>query len=296
MAATHDPGIARIVAWGESRPEVRALVLSSSRTNPTVPELVDALSDYDLDVIIAGDARCWYEDRSWLEDFGPILTGFVEPPGLEYGIENFGCVILFQDGIKIDFTVMPVSIFRQVVAEPRLRGGWDDGHQILLDKDQLAEHYPAPTHREYIPSPPGEQEYRQVIDYFFTETTYVAKYLWRDELLFAKNCLDAEMKGEQLRRMLEWRMEIDYGWSVRLGLHGRGLKKRLPAEIWSELESTYVGASPEENWDALWKTIALFRKTAVVVGDRLGYPYPDDLDRRVYEYARKVKNMPRTGK
>ncbi len=293
MPTKIDPGIARIVAWGESRPDVRALVLSSSRANPNVPELVDALSDYDLDVIISGDARAWYADRSWLEDFGPILTGFVEPPALEYGIEDFGCVILFQDGMKIDFTILPVSIFRQIVAEPHLRGGWDDGYQILLDKDHLADGYPPPTHREYIPAPPGEPEYRRVIDLFFTEATYVAKYLWRDELLFAKHCLDAEMKGENLLRMLEWRMEIDHGWSVRLGLHGRGLKQRLPVEIWSALERTYVGAGQEENWDALWKTIALFRRAAVYVGQRLGYAYPEPLDRQVAGYLEKIKNLPR---
>jgi hypothetical protein len=48
------PVIARLIRWGENREEVRVLVLSSSRTNPTVQELVDCLSDYDLDV-----CGCW---------------------------------------------------------------------------------------------------------------------------------------------------------------------------------------------------------------------------------------------
>src|SRR5579884_2245238 len=143
----NDPVIARLIAWAQSREDIRALVLSSSRTNPTVPELVDALSDYDLDVIIRGDARTWYEDRTWTEEPGPVLVGFADPPAQEYGIEISGCVIIYEDGTKIDFTIMPEEIFKQVVAEPTLRGGWDDGHLVLFDKDGLSAGLKTPTHR-----------------------------------------------------------------------------------------------------------------------------------------------------
>ena len=69
------------------------------------------------------------------------------------------------------------------------------------------------------------------------------------------------------------------------------MKKRLKPDIWLELESTYVGAGLEENWGALFRTVALFRKVAIEVGDHLGYTYLYDLDRRVMEYLRKVKNL-----
>lgn len=142
-----NPVIARLIAWGEKHDAIRAIILSSLRANPSVQYLVDPLSDYDLDIVIQGDARSWYEDRSWLQDYGRLLVGFVEPPAEEYGIEDFGCVILYEDGTKIDYTIMPVEIFRQVVAEPILRGGWDDGYQILLDKDHMAAGLKPPTHK-----------------------------------------------------------------------------------------------------------------------------------------------------
>jgi aminoglycoside 6-adenylyltransferase len=280
-----------LIAWGEKREDIRAMVLSSSRTNPTVPELVDRLSDYDLDIIINAGARSWYEDRSWLEDMGKVMVGWVEPPEKEYGIEIFGCVILYEDGTKIDYTIMPVDIFRQVAAEPNLRGGWDDGHLVLLDKDGMAAGMKAPTHREYIPKPPTEQEYQDVIERFFTECTYVAKFLWRDELIFMKHSFDQDMKAAYLCRMLEWRMELDYNWSIRLGLLGRGLKRRLPPDLWAELEDTYVGAGTEENWAAFYRTIALFRKVANEVGNRLGYAYPSDLDQRVSTYLAWIRDL-----
>ena len=92
------------------------------------------------------------------------------------------------------------------------------------------------------------------------------------------------MKFHMVRRMLEWRAEIDRDWSIRPGRLGRGLKRLLPADLWREIEQTFAGAEPDENWEALWRTIRVFRRVAAEVGDALGYAYPHDLDRRVTAY------------
>ena len=99
------------------------------------------------------------------------------------------------------------------------------------------------------------------------------------------------MKHKYLRQMLEWRIEIDHNWSVSTGANGKGLKKQLPPTIWSQLESTYVGAGIEENWDALFKTINLFRHVAIEVAEFLGYVYPYDLDQQVTAYVQKMKQV-----
>ena len=98
--------------------------------------------------------------------------------------------------------------------------------------------------------------------------TYVAKALWRGEVVFAKFALDYDAKFVALRRVLEWRIELDHDWSLRPGAYGRGLERLLPADISAELASTYVGTGIEENWDALFRTTALFRRVATEVGRR----------------------------
>ncbi|MEZ4518563.1 MAG: aminoglycoside 6-adenylyltransferase [Chloroflexota bacterium] len=95
------------------------------------------------------------------------------------------------------------------------------GYRVLLDKDGLTADLRPPTDTAYIPRPPDEAAYREVIELFFHEGTYVAKNLWRDELLPAKYSFDQVMKGKNLRRMLEWRMEMDHDWSVKTGVLGR---------------------------------------------------------------------------
>jgi len=80
---------------------------------------------------------------------------------------------------------------------------------------------------------------------------------------------------------------------VKPNPYGRRLKKWLRPDLWVELESTYTGAGLEANWEAMFRTIALFRQVAIEVGDRLGYSYPHDLDRRTVAYLQKVKNLDR---
>jgi len=71
----------------------------------------------------------------------------------------------------------------------------------------------------------------------------------------AKYNLDFVMKFQLLRRLLEWRIEIDHHWSLKPGAAGRGLKKLLDSETWGEFASTYVGEDTDENWNALSRGI-----------------------------------------
>lgn len=290
MTATHegDRMIQKLKLWGENQALIRAMLLTSSRTNPHAE--VDLFSDYDV-ILVVNDIRPFFEDRSWLGEFGEVLVVYQDPIKIRCGFEQFAYITQYKDGYKIDFTLWPVELLKGVVAAPRLPEDLDNGYAVLLDKDDLTVGMKAPTYHAYIPSPPIEEEYQKLIEVFFHEATYVAKHLWRDDLMAAKYNLDHVMKMKKLRRILEWRVEIDQNWSQKMSAYGRGLKKVLKPEIWSELESTYVGTRVEENWDALFKTIALFRKIAIDVGNRLGYSYPSDLDSRMMDYLHKVKDL-----
>ena len=95
-----------------------------------------------------------------------------------------------------------------------------------------------------------------------------------------------------MRRMLEWRIELDHHWSVKPGVYGRGLKHLLPADIWSEFASTYGALDVEQTWAALDRVIALFRQVAQGVGNALGYPYPQEVDDQVSAYLEAIREMP----
>ncbi len=70
------------------------------------------------------------------------------------------------------------------------------------------------------------------------------------------------------------------------------MKQRLPPDLWSELASTCVGPEIEANWDALARTMALFRRVAKEVGSALGYAYPQALDDQVTAYLNAIRKLP----
>lgn len=275
-----DPLVANLSEWAQTRPSVRAMLLTSTRTQSDT--VVDALSDYDV-ILVVPDIRHYYQDRRWLADFGEVLVAYWDSiyRSSETGLEIFGNVVQYESGLKIDFTLWPIEHIRRIATNERLPADLDVGYVVLLDKDHLTDDVSPPTHTAYIPKPPTQAEFDKVVEDFYSDAPYVAKCLLRDELMPAKWCLDYDMKYLFLRQMLEWRVELDHGWSIPTGALGKGLKKRLPEAIWADLEATYVGAGLEENWEALFGTLRLFRNIGEQVAVGLGYEFPAELDRRV---------------
>jgi aminoglycoside 6-adenylyltransferase len=285
-----DEVISRLVRWADGKAPVRAMLLTSTRARPRAP--VDVLSDYDV-VLVVEDIRPFFADRSWLEDFGRVLVAYWDEiePEPDHGVEQTGNVVHYDDGLKIDFRLWPVALLCRISDAPAPPDELDAGYAVLLDKDRLMADLRPPTYMAYVPDRPDEVAYLTWVNDFFSDAPYVAKFLWRDELLPAKWVLDQDMKHKYLRRMLEWRIERDHGWSEPTDWLGKGLKKRLPADIWEALEATYAGAGIEENWEALFRTLTLFRRVTVEVAEDLGYAYPHDIDRRVTEYVRAIRGL-----
>ena len=281
---------AKLIQWAEQREPVRAMLLTSTRAVPNAA--VDFLSDYDV-ILIVEDIHPFYEDRSWLDDFGEVLVVYWDPifRDPEHSDERTANVTQYADGLKIDFTLWPVALFQKIVQAAALQAELDAGYRVLLDKDHLAQDMKPPTYQAYIPTRPTNEAYQVLINDFFTDVPYMGKCLLRGELLPAKWCLDYDMKHVHLRPMLEWLVGVRYNWTVTTGSLGKGLKKKLPPETWAQLEDTYTGANIQENWEALFRTIALFRQVAIEVGERLGYEYPLELDRRVTAFTQSMQEM-----
>ncbi len=292
MTSSQEPRdvIRRLVRWADHKDAIRAVLLTSTRARPGAP--VDAFSDYDA-VLVVEDVRPFFEDRSWLRDFGEVLVAYWDEiePDPDHGVGQTGNVVQYADGLKIDFRLWPVALLRRIADAPTLTDELDAGYAVLLDKDGLTTWMRPPTYEAHVPDRPDEDAYLTWVNDFFSDAPYVAKFLRRDELFPAKWRLDYEMKHVYLRRMLEWRMERDHGWSEPTDWMGKGLKKRLPPEVWEELEGTYAGAGIAENWEALFRTMALFRRVATEVAEDLGYSYPLDLDERVTAYVRSMKDL-----
>jgi aminoglycoside 6-adenylyltransferase len=282
--------VEHLVAWAGEQDPVRAVILTSSRAIPHAP--LDLFSDYDV-ILVLRSIQPFYADRTWLAAFGPVLAVYRDPLSAVEGLERSAYVVQYENGLKMDFSLWPVELFKQVANKGQLIAEFDAGYQVLLDKDHLTSNLKQPTYSAYIPTPPSEANYLELLEGFFLDTTYVAKFLWRDDMMAAKHILDHSLKQDHLRPMLEWHAEIDHQWTIKFGPYGRRLKQHLRPDLWTELESTYTGAELETNWEALRRTVELMRRVASEVGTNLGFTYPQEQEQRVVRYLQKVRQLDR---
>ncbi len=281
-----------LVEWGGAHADVRAMILTSTRANPD--HRTDALSDYDV-IIAVRDVRPWLEDRSWLNDYAPVLVYYADPPSDWFGHPSTGFITQYDD-MKIDYSIVQVDSLREFVRltleSGELNPDWQIGYCVLLDRDDLLAGMPAPDFRAYIPTPPDEREYLRVVQEFFHEGTYAVKNWWRREWIPFQYFLQKAMFRDNLLPMLTWRMEIDHAWDARVGVLGRGLHRQLPQELLDEVMQVTCACGWEGGWETLMRQVAFFSRLAREVGAALGYAYPDDLERRALGYYQRVYNLP----
>lgn len=276
--------LARTLRWTSAEDGVRAVLLTSSRVTPNAPR--DLLSDYDV-VLLVRDVDPFVEDEAWLTRFGvPLLR--VRDGETDFDLSKRNTMVFYADGTKIDYSIWPAALSERIAARGTLPQEFDGGYRVLLDKDGVTDGWPAPTHRAYVPAKPTAEAFQSLVEEFWFVATYVAKNLWRDEFLPMKTIFDYELKYLIVRRFLEWRIEIDHGWTVQPGFFGRGLQRYLDAATWTAFEGTYVGSDRAENWAALWQTISLFRRLATGIARDLGLTYPQALDDQMMDYLRQI--------
>ena len=276
----------RVLAWAADEPSVRAVLLSSSRARPEPG--VDALSDYDL-ILALPEPALYAADRHWrAAAYGPELLCWGDQKE-QAGQMTYFRGVIYADFVKIDWSLWPVALLEAITAAGKLPDELDAGYRVLQDKEGLTAAWPAAGYRAFRPTPPTAAEYQALVEEFWFGVSYVAKSLWRDDFLFMRWVMDNDLKLVTLRRLLEWRIALDHGWTLRPGVLGRGLRQRLPPDLWQALEATYVGPEPADNWEALLRLMGLFRRAAQEVGAAFGYPYPEPVERQMRAYVEALR-------
>jgi len=279
------PVIDKLTAWAKAKPDIRAVILTSSRAKPNAT--LDEFSDYDV-IFVAEDIKPYLQDESWLDEFGRVLVVYRDPVEIRFGFERFIRVTQYETGLKIDFTLWPVDLLKHVSQMKQLPDYIDDGYRILLDKDRLMQGMKTPSCRAFVPKPPTEVEYRNFIEECFSDVPYAVKQIRRGDY-FPLQFTFHLMRCQKLAKLLEWKVEIEHGWSLKGAYYGKGLQKYLDPKLFTEIENTYAGYGFEANWESLSRIIKLFSRIAKEVGERMGYNYPEELETRILKYLQKVK-------
>jgi aminoglycoside 6-adenylyltransferase len=273
---SQDEVLARLAAWAKAHDDVRALILTSSRARDDCT--ADALSDYDV-IVVARDPAAFASAERWVDPYGSPLCRWRDTAEL-HGRPTFFRGVTYADGVSIDYSVWPEELLAEIAAAGTLPAALDVGYRVVVDKSGVTASWPAPTFRAHVPAPPTQDELEELISDFWWHANKTAKALARGDLVLARSLRETDLL-RVLRRLLEWSLQLEHGWSLAPGPYGRGLERLLDAEAYAELAATCAEVELQASWDALFRTIALARRKASEVAGALGLAYPKDVDERM---------------
>ena len=273
-----------ILDTATSDARVRAVVMSGSRVNPNVPS--DRFQDFDI-IYFVTEVESFTDDPAWIDRFGDRMIlqtpdAMGDPPPINDG--RFAYLMQFADGNRIDLTLFPIAQLNVFKRESL--------SSLLLDKDGAFAPLPSASDSDYLPQPPSAKEFADCCNEFWWVSAYVAKGLWREQIIYAKHMFEHVVRV-QLMKMLVWDAGVKTQFTVGFGSHGKYLKQYLEPRLWTMLEKTYSDAGYDTTWDALYVTCDLFRVVANDVAAHFGFEYPRSDDERVSTHLRNVRLLPK---
>ena len=262
---------------------IRAVIMNGSRANPNAPG--DIFMDYDI-VYLVTEPGPFHRNLEWIKRFGDLMIfqmpdDMQDPPPSEDG--RFSYLMQFMDGNRIDLGIFPLSMIDDVLQ--------DDLAVLLLDKDGIIPSLDPPSENGYLPKPPSARVYADCCNEFWWVSTYVAKELWRQEILYALHMMNMIMRIE-LMKMLTWLVGVGTGFKCNPGKFGKYMEQYLDSERWDQLLKTYPNANKDEIWNALFTMCGLFRSASLQVGAHLGVEYSLAEDQRVTAHLHHVQGLP----
>jgi len=276
-----------IINTARNDDRVRAVIMNGSRVNPNAPK--DFFQDYDV-VYVVTEKASFLADPGWIQVFGELMIlqlpdEMSDPP--PEGKDYYGYLMQFADGNRIDLSLYPVDKIAL------LEG--DSLTLTLLDKDGILPKFEPPNDSGYLPIPPTAKAFFDCTNEFWWVSPYVAKGLWRQEIVYAKHMLDLYVR-EQLMKMLDWYVGMRTGFQKSPGKMGKYLEKYLEPELWQLLRKTYSEADYESTWNALLTMGDLFRHIAIPVAQHFSFAYPYGDDEHVSAHLRHVRGLPHDAK
>jgi aminoglycoside 6-adenylyltransferase len=273
-----------ILSVAKQDDRIRAVFLNGSRANPNAKK--DCLQDYDI-VYIVTEMDSFLQNHAWVDVFGDriimqmpeAMTAF--PPSLG---GRFTYLMQFTDGNRIDLCLVPLSQKKQYLSEDSLT-------ILLLDKD---ESYTLPNSSDsgYFVKSPTQAEFSDYCNEFWWVSTYVAKGLWRNEILYATEHLNAIVR-KMLLQMLSWKVGIQHDFQVNIGKCGKYLDRYLNQTEWEQFTHSFGNGDIEHTWNALFTVCELFQANAKYVAEHFHFAHDTAEEERVLRYLRHVQQLPK---
>lgn len=267
---------------------ILAVYMNGSRTNANVPK--DIFQDFDI-VYVVEETASFIKDEKWINNFGEVLYMQYpdEHPDYPSDKENFyGWLIQFTDGNRLDLHVESLIHAKEHITDDKLC-------KILLDKNGVLPEIPDSTDEDYHIKKPTKAQYLAACNEFWWCLNNVAKGIWREEIPYVQDMVNFSVR-KQLEKMLSWKIGIPTEFSVSVGKSAKYMYRWLEEEEWKAYLSTYFSGTAIEAWGAVIRMCDLFEKTAILVGEKLGYEYNEVEGKNARGFLEHVMQLPKDAK
>ncbi len=273
-----------ILNTARSDERVRAVILNGSRANPNAAP--DVFQDFDV-VYLVTEVDSFRTDPDWIDVFGERMMmqlpeEMSDPPPADDG--HYIYLIQFADGNRIDLGISPLDRMDEFIG--------DSLSVTLLDKDDVLPAFPEPNESDYLPKPPTAKTFADACNEFWWVSVYVAKGLWRVEIIYAKTMMDHYVR-DMLMKMLNWYIGTKTDFKINPGKLGKHFERYLEPELWQLLLNTYASDDYDHTWDSLDAMTQLFRTTALAVAEHFGFDYNFQDDEKISAHLKHVRNLPK---
>jgi aminoglycoside 6-adenylyltransferase len=253
-------------------------MLNGSRANPNA--IPDFFQDFDI-VYLVTELESFKQNPNWIDCFGErMILQCPDDFSSQVPRDSYVYLMQFTDGNRIDLTL------RTTPFEP------DSLSVLLLDKDNTIA--PLSPASDYLPEAPTSQTFFLCCNEFWWVCPYVAKGLWRNEIIYAQHHLG--ILRSQTLQMLTWQIAIQTDFKQPLGKLGKHLPNYLLPQQHAWLLESYSNAEIKPMWQALFALTNNFRTAALEVAKHFLFEYPMQDDTRVTKHLEHVQTLARVDK
>lgn len=272
-------------AQNDSR--ILAVYMNGSRANPNATK--DIFQDYDI-VFVVSETRPFIQDHNWIHRFGTLLL-LEEPDYLDTLLgesldfqRRYAWLMQFADGTRLDLTIQTLDVMKEEY-------GSDSLTVPLWERANYLPPIPTSSDRSYWIQPPTAELFFARCNDFYWVLPYVAKGLWRNELLYALDCF--QYLRPKLLIMLNWHVGLHHGWEVSTGKSGKYLPLYLSKDFMQRVYDTYPSGNADSIWQALYTMEALYHEIALEVAQAFHFEFDGLQQHNSVAFVKHIQKLPK---
>ena len=270
----------KILQWAKENDSVKLIIQTGSFARKD--NSADDLSDLDLEIFVNNVER-YSSSNNWIKEIQnywvilPLVNTVGDPTRL----------VIFDDGIKVDFTLNKVEDFHKIIEKQSDDNYFNKGYKVIIDKDNLTENFKPPTFKSQFTPKPTQEEFTALIEEFWFEAYHIPKYLKRNSLWIVK-FRNWTMK-QLLLRIIEWYEKSIHGWDYDTWDNGVRMEKWAEKDLYEEFNNIFAHFDKEDSMKALEAMLSLFRKVGKETATNLNLSYPKEVDKNITSYINSLK-------